>query len=50
MKKKVDIAIINKNKIIAKNYKLIDNKMKRHIEIKIVIYIIIILNNVIQYY
>ena len=47
MKKKANITIINKNKTITKNYKLINNKMKKHIETKIIIYIIAVLNNII---
>ena len=47
MKEKIDIAIVDKNKTIAKNYKLINNKAKEYIKAKVVIYIVVILNNVI---
>ena len=47
MKKKINIAIVDKNKTIAKGYKLINNKAKGHIKAEIIIYVVIVLNNVI---
>ena len=46
-KKKIDIAINDKDKTIAKGYKLVNNEMKGYIEAETVIYIVIILNNAI---